>query len=48
MRGSVIMLTSDHQLTVHTPANLEFAAWVITEQLDRIDAVLWPATDRRM
>lgn len=36
---AVIMLTSDHQLTVNTPANLEFAARVITEQLGPIDAV---------
>lgn len=38
----VIMLTSDHQLMVNTPANLEFAARTITEQLGPIDAVFIP------
>lgn len=38
----VIMLTSDHQLMVNTPANLEFAARTITEQLGPIDAVFMP------
>ncbi|WP_395306840.1 hypothetical protein V4U86_15375 [Mycobacterium sp. AMU20-3851] len=37
--SAVIMLTSDHQLTVNTPANLEFAARTITEHLGRPDAV---------
>jgi hypothetical protein len=40
--AAVFMLTSDHQLTINTPANLEFAARVITEQLGPIDAVFMP------
>jgi hypothetical protein len=36
---AVIMLTSDHQLMVNTPANLEWAAGTITAQLGKIDAV---------
>lgn len=39
---AVIMLTSDHQLTINTPANMEFAARVITAQLGPIDAVFMP------
>jgi hypothetical protein len=39
---AVIMLTSDHQLTINTPANVEFAARVITERLGPIDAVFMP------
>lgn len=39
---AVIMLTSDHQLMVNTPANLELAARTITEQLGPIDAVFLP------
>lgn len=39
---AVIMLTSDHQLMVNTPANLEWAARTITEQLGPIDAVFMP------
>ncbi|PRC45617.1 hypothetical protein C6A85_94255, partial [Mycobacterium sp. ITM-2017-0098] len=39
---AVIMLTSDHQLMVNTPANLEFAARTIAEQLGPIDAVFMP------
>lgn len=40
--AAVIMLTSDHQLMVNTPANLEWAARTITEQLGPIDAVFMP------
>lgn len=36
---AVIMLTSDHQLTVNTAANLHFAAATITSHLGAIDAV---------
>ena len=39
---AVIMLTSDHQLMINTPANLEFAARTISEQLGPIDAVFMP------
>lgn len=45
--SAVIMLTSDHQLTVHTPGDLEFAARVITEQLGRIDAVFMAGDGRQ-
>jgi hypothetical protein len=40
--AAVILLTSDHQLMVNTPANLEFAARTITEQFGPIDAVFMP------
>lgn len=39
---AVIMLTSDHQLMVNTPANLEWAARTITAELGPIDAVFMP------
>lgn len=39
---AVIMLTSDHQLMVNAPANLEFAARTITAELGPIDAVFLP------
>ncbi|MCH9736362.1 MAG: metallophosphoesterase [Actinomycetia bacterium] len=38
---AVIMLTSDHQLKINTPANLEFATRTINEQLGQIDAVFF-------
>jgi hypothetical protein len=41
-KGAVIMLTSDHQAMVNTPANIELAARTITEELGRIDAVFFP------
>ena len=39
---AVIMLTSDHQAKINTPANLEFATRTITEELGQIDAVFMP------
>ncbi|WP_197373849.1 metallophosphoesterase family protein [Mycolicibacterium baixiangningiae] len=39
---AVVMLTSDHQLLGNTPANIEFAARTIAEQLGDIDAVFMP------
>lgn len=39
---AVIMLTSDHQLMVNTPANLEWAERTITAELGPIDAVFMP------
>ncbi|MDZ4234375.1 MAG: metallophosphoesterase [Dietzia sp.] len=39
---AVIMLTSDHQAMVNTPANLELATRTITEELGQIDAVFFP------
>lgn len=39
---AVIMLTSDHQAKVNTPANLELATATITAELGRIDAVFLP------
>lgn len=39
---AVIMLTSDHQLKINTPANLDFAARTITDELGPIDAVFMP------
>jgi hypothetical protein len=37
----VIMLTSDHQAMVNTPANVELAARTITDELGGIDAVFF-------
>ncbi|MCH9728305.1 MAG: metallophosphoesterase [Actinomycetia bacterium] len=38
----VIMLISDLQLHINTPANVEFATRTITEELGQIDAVFFP------
>lgn len=41
-KGAVIMLTSDHQAMVNTPANMELAQRTITDELGPIDAVFFP------
>jgi hypothetical protein len=40
--GAVIMLTSDHQAMINTPANMELAARTISDELGAIDAVFFP------
>lgn len=41
-KGAVIMLTSDHQAMINTPANIELAERTITAELGPIDAVFFP------